>query len=97
MSKKSGQLDWMRVYLSSAALSFSEASSYFHFENIQPMIFRLYFLIPLEKGLIELLNLELCTFCATNCSIGLGTEGSEFLFQERFRGPFFWELLVTVF
>jgi hypothetical protein len=52
------------------------------FENIQPMIFRLDFLLPLEKGLLELLILSFCCFCASNCSVGLGTEGSEFLFQE---------------
>jgi hypothetical protein len=52
------------------------------FENIQPMIFRLYFLFPLEKGLLELLVLSFRCFCASNCSVGLGTEGSEFLFQE---------------
>jgi hypothetical protein len=46
------------------------------------MIFRLYVLFPLEKGLLELLILSFCSFSANNCSVGLGTEGSEFLFQE---------------
>jgi hypothetical protein len=46
------------------------------------MILRLYFLFPLEEGLLQLLVLSFCGLCAKNCSIGLGTEGSEFLFQE---------------
>ncbi len=57
------------------------------------MIFRLYFLFFLKKGLVELLVLSLCSFCTSNRNIGLGTEGSEFLFQERFR--VIWIQLVT--
>jgi hypothetical protein len=57
------------------------------------MIFRLYFLFFLKKGLLELLVLSFCSFCTSNCNIGLGTQGSEFLFQKRFR--VIWIQLVT--
>jgi hypothetical protein len=46
------------------------------------MILRLYVLVPLEEDLLELLVLNFRSFRARDCDVGLGAEGSEFLFQE---------------
>ena len=79
--KKSGNCSWMCVLLH-RVLELCRGLLVTPFENLQLMIFRLYLLIPLEQGLLELLILSLCSFCASSCSVGLGTEGGEFLFQE---------------
>lgn len=79
--RKSLAINWMCVLLH-RDLELCRGLFVIPFENLQLMIFRLYLLIPLEQGLLEQLILSLCSFCASSCSVGLGTEGGKFLFQE---------------
>ena len=53
------------------------------FENIQPVVLRLYILVPFEKGLFEQLVLGLRSFCASHRGVRLGAERGEFLFVSK--------------
>jgi hypothetical protein len=47
---------------------------------VQPVILRLYLLLPLEQRLLELLVLRLRDFCALDRGVCLGAKSGEFLF-----------------
>jgi hypothetical protein len=48
-------------------------------DDVQPVILRLYFLIPLKKGLLELLDLDFRILGARNSSICLSAKTGKFL------------------
>jgi hypothetical protein len=57
------------------------------------VVLGLYVLIPLEKSLLEQLVLGFRLFCASNCSICLGTERGEFLIVSKRSSAFHAELV----
>src|SRR6266850_5835103 len=52
----------------------------FPLEFVQPVILRLYLLLPLEQRLLELLVLRLRGFCTLDRGVCLGAKRGEFLF-----------------
>ena len=56
-------------------------------EIIQPVILRLYLLLPVEEGLLELLVLRLCLFCAGDRGVCLSAKRGEFLFSNVSKVP----------
>jgi hypothetical protein len=51
------------------------------------VILRLYLLLPVEEGLLELLVLRLCLFCAGDRGVCLGAKRGEFLFSNVSKVP----------